>query len=212
MIKSNLFLIVSEQDELVAYPVSIIYPMDTEGYQLINFVPLVDLKSKNPNTICVVHRVNLYRFGDNLKINDIEIAYNDNNALLISMCNMLLGPRFAYREIDDEIIKLEYEWFRQAFVTCVIGVVKVSNNQKSLYSVIYNTMRKMFSLFGITQVEAVEFVEVVDEIIEDVLDSNGMITLERLENYRDSEGEDTVISPFILDLSDDDAQFFANFS
>lgn len=214
--QSNLFLIVKESANLVAYPVVVMFPQDETGSRYITFMPLRNVRDKTPIAISIVHRINLHYFGDNIEIKDVELPFNDENSLLVSLCNMLVGPRYQYIQGADTQYEQQYICFVESFCHLLQQLLKEKPSQKAFLNKVYSMIQQSLFIFNISQSELVEFMEIIDEIIEATIDDSGIITSESVEaarQYLNSDSE-TVDAPKSdnekTEWADTDAQFFSN--
>lgn len=215
--QSNLFLLVKEGPNIIAYPVIVMFPQDETGYRYITFMPLTDLRDKTPNALSIVHRVNLNHFGDTIEIKDAEIPFSDENSLLISLCNMLVGPRYQYIQGIETKYQEQYECFVESICHVAQEFLKSKPSQKHFLGTTYSMIQKTLNIFNASQSEVIEFMAILDEIINAMIDKDGIITSDSVEaarQYLIEPESEPIVEPEPendrLGWSETDAQFFTN--
>lgn len=215
--QSNLFLLVKEGANIIAYPVVVLFPQDETGVRYITFLPLREMRDKYPTALSVVHRQNLHQFGDMIEIKDAEMSFEDENSLLASLCNMLVGPRYQYVQGSDTEYEKQYKCFIESICNVVQQLLKNKPSQKELLNTIYSLIQRGLNAFHSSQTEVIEFMAILDEVINAMVDDNGIITSDSVEVARqylnddtDTSSEPTVVDEKDLGWTDTDAQFFAN--
>ncbi len=213
MIQSNLFLLISEDSQLKAYPVLIQKPIDEEGYRYTNFVPLVSPKSKTPTAIAVVHRNALHHLGSDIQVIEFETEADSELALSICLSNMFIGQQYLYSKLDNTLIEQEYKNLVESTCHLMLRILENKPSQKVLLGTFYTVFHRYLPIMNLTQQEVVDFMEILDSITDELIDENGVMTVQSvktvMENLlvEDEENVETTIEQF--QTSEDDNDFFS---
>lgn len=213
MIKSSLFLLVKEPEGLTAYPIILQMPMDSEGYRYVNFLPLVEMKSKPQIGLAVIHRNTLNAFED-LIIKEYELSEEDETAVTLCLNNMLCGTRYLYSPMSQAELEIEYQCFAKSVCHMMLRLLSSTTSQKGFLGSLYGIFQRYLPVLNLSSREIMDFMEVLDTIVEETVDQNGYITIESVTKALESIGTETEQEFQANESSssfedDEDASFFA---
>jgi len=178
LVTSKIFILVNENDSMVAYPVVVQLPIDEEGYRYTQFIPLVKPLVNQPVAAAVVHEQALPLFGDSIVVKAHEVSPDSDDAMAIVLSNMLVGQRFMYFPQTAEKMEEAYNELASITFHFMLRILKNTASQKAFLSTLYTLFHRWMPVSNVTQREMSEFMELVDAIVDETLDENGYITVD----------------------------------
>lgn len=214
MVSSNLYLIVRDGSELLALPTLLQYTNDYDGYRIINFLPLVDVASKKPIALSLVHQAALQHLP--VRVLEHEVTHEDELAMSICLSNLLVAPKHLYdTSTIEQLSNKNYDDFTLTFCHYIKHLLAKKVTQKDLISSVYRMLNMLVPALGVTQREFSDLHEIMDGIFDDMADADGVITHVSVDALLDSykkEDSTTVIDskPKEDTLFLDDSDFFSS--